>query len=214
MKDKEKIEKLKPFDSVSYGSIDLDRLVIYTTVTLHKLGLELSLENIIVGAFKLFPKKFSLVGYLEFPDATRVEKCLWRCKGKKRQWIGGKTPHGYIITDRTRIISDKIEAQLSNTELKKDQKTTSSRMRRKEGILKETTDSSAYSKYMSGKTELISEADFCYLLQGTLDSPRDTLRENFILLKKFAEELERGDVLTFLSWLEQRFKYFLNNISK
>lgn len=208
----EKMKKLKPFDPASYDSIDLDRLVIYTTVELEKLGIELSLENIIVGAFKLFPKKFSLFGYPEFPDATRVEKSLWRCKGKKRQWIGGKTPHGYLITDSTRTIGAQTEDELSNPALRK-QKITS-RMRRKEGILKEVTSSPAYKKYMSGKGESISEADFCYLLQGTLDSSRETLRENLVSLKKFTEELEREDVLKFLNWLEQRFKNFLNNKRK
>lgn len=203
------MKKVKPFDSTSYGSIDLDRLVIYTTVELEKLGIELSLENIIVGAFKLFPKKFSLVGYPEFPDATRVEKSLWRCKGNKRQWIGGKTPHGYLITDRTRIIATQTEDQLSNPALRKQK--IPSRMRRKESILKEVTSSPAYSKYMSGKGESISEADFCYLLQGTLDSSREALRENLVSLKKFTEELEREDVIKFLNWLEQRFKNFLNN---
>jgi hypothetical protein len=209
MTDKDKIKELKPFDAKSYNPIDLDRLVIYATVELEKLGVELSLENIIVGAFNLFPKKFSLSGYLEFPDATRVEKCLWRCKSKKRQWIGGKTPHGYLITDKTRLISVQTEAQLSNTVLKKEQKTPS-RLRRKEGILKETKDSPAYSKYVSGKAESISEADVCYLLQGTLDSPRELLRENFLSLKKFAKELECEDVLIFLNLLENRFSFLFN----
>ena len=213
MTDKEKIQQLEPFDYPSYEAIDLDRLVIYTTVKLQKIGVELSLENIIVGAFKLFPKKFSLSGYLEFPDATRVEKSLWRCKGEKRQWIDGKTAHGYLINNKTRIISSQTEAQLSNTELKKVKKTPS-RLRRKEGILKETIDSSAYLKYTNGKGESISEADLCYLLQGTLDSPRETLKENFILLKKFAEELHRKDVLIFLSYLEKRFHYFLYDSKK
>jgi len=213
MTDKDKIGKLEPFDPANYDSIDLDRLVLYTAVKLKELGIELSLENIIVGSFKLFPKKFSLEGYMEFPDATRVEKSLWRCKGKKRQWIGGKTPHGYLINDKTMNISTQIEAQLTNKALKKEQKTPS-RLRRKEGILKETKSSSAYSKYISGKKESISEADLCYLLQGTLDSSRETLRENFSLLTKFAEELHRKDILKFLDWLQKRFKYFMRDSSK
>lgn len=49
----EKMNGLKSFDPVRYDGIDLDRLVIYTVVVLEKLGIELSLENIIVGAFKL-----------------------------------------------------------------------------------------------------------------------------------------------------------------
>ena len=205
----EKMKRLKPFDPARYDGIDLDRLVIYTMVVLEKLGIELSLENIIVGAFKLFPKKFSLVGYYEFPDATRVEKALWRCKGNKRQWIGGKTPHGYLITDKTKTIAMQTEGQLSNPALRK-QKITS-RMRRKESILKEVTNSPAYKKYMSKNGESITEADFCYLLQCTLDSSRETLRENLVLLKKFTEELEREEILKFLNWLEQHFKNFLSN---
>jgi len=205
----EKIKKLKPFDPKYYDSIDLDRLVIFTTVELDKLKIELSLENIIVGAFKLFPKKFSLVGYPEFPDATRVEKCLWRCKGKKRLWIGGKTPHGYLITDKTRTIAAQTEDQLSEPALKKQRVT--SRMRRKEGILQEVTHSSAYEKYIDGKSENITEAEFCYLLQGTLDSSRETLKENLVSLKRVTEELDHKDALKFLHWLEQHFENFLNN---
>jgi len=210
MADKDKVMALNPVDPDKYDPIDLDRLVIYTTTELDKLGVELSLEHIIVGAFKLFPNRFSIPGYPEFPDATRVEKCLWRCKGKKRQWIAGKTPHGYAITDRTKSVSSETGVQLSNTTSKKDQKTPT-RLRRKEGILKETTDSSAYSKFIGGKRESISEADFCYLLQGTLDSPRNILKQNFATLKKFADELDRDDLSTFLNWLEERFKKFLNN---
>ena len=209
MTDKEKIQKLEPFDCPSYEAIDLDRLIIYTTVNLQEIGVELSLENIIVGAFKLFPKKFSLSGYIEFPDATRVEKCLWRCKGKKRQWIGGKTPHGYQVTEKAKIIATQTEAQLSNTALQKNQKT-ASRTRRKESILKETTDSPAYNKYISNQGDSISESDLCYLLQGTLDSSRQVLKENLTSLKKFAKELEREKVVKFLCWLEIHFKSFLN----
>ena len=206
---KEQIKKLKPLDSVGYESIDLDRLVIYTVVELEKLGIELSLENIIVGAFQLFPRRFSLIGYPEFPDSTRVEKSLWRCKGKKKQWIGGKTPHGYLITDRTRAIVKQTEAQLSNPLSTKQR--TSSKMRRKEAILKEVMSAPAYIKYMRGNGESISEAEFCHLLQGTLDSSKHILRENLSVLTKFAEELESEDVLKFLDWLEQRFEDYTNN---
>ena len=110
----DKIKELKSFDPASYEKVDIDKPVIFTTIALEKLGIELSLENIIVGAFKLFAMKFCLSGYPEFPDATRVEKSLWRCKGKKRQWIAGKTAHGYLVTDVTKLIATQTEAQLSN----------------------------------------------------------------------------------------------------
>ena len=68
----------------------------------------------------------------------------------------------------------------------------------------------AYLKYMHGNGESISEAEFCHLLQGTLDSSRNILRENLFVLTKFAEELESKDVIKFLDWLKQRFKDFTN----
>ena len=203
------IRKLKPFDPTRYDSIDLDSLVIVTIIELDKLRIELSIENIIVGAFKLFPKKFSLLGYPEFPEATRVEKSLWRSKGNKKQWRGGKTPNGYLITVRTRIIAEQTYNQLHKPNLKKPHIT--SRMRRKDIIMKMITNSPAYKKYIDEKKESITQADFCYLLQGTLDSSKDTLKQNLLSLNIFTEELKQQDLLQFLNWIEQQFKNFLEN---
>lgn len=213
MTDKEKIEKLKPFAAEKYENVDLDHLAVYAIGELKKVGADLSFENAVIATFKLFPKKFSLLGFTDYPDSLRVYTCLWRCStDKKKLWLGGKIRQGFVITDRTRKIIRQAENLLGGLSIKKTK--APSQTRRKELLLAEVEHSPAYSKYLSGKEESISEADFCYLLQGTLDSPRDLLRENFDLLKKFAEELERKDVVTFLSWLEQRFKDFLNNSSK
>jgi len=205
----ETMNRIKAFDPSTYENADLDSLVVYTAVVLEHLGVELSLENIIVGAFKLFPKRFSLLGYPEFPDATRVEKSLWRCKGKEKKWIDGKTRHGYLLNDKSEIIAKQTKDQLSGLALRKPRN--ASRMRRKDSLLKEIIDSPAYSKYISGEGESISQSEFCYLLQGTLDSSRETLKENLVSLKRLTEELQQGDILEFLNWLEQRFKNFLSN---
>ncbi len=201
-----RIIELNAFDPEVYESVDLDRLVVFTAIELSRLGIELCLENIIVGAFRLFPKKFSLVGYPEYPDATRVEKALWRCKGANRRWIGGKTPHGYLITERTRRIASETESELSKGPPSKLRRAPS-RGRRKESILKETTESSAYSKYSRGEGSTISEAEFCYLLQGTLDSTSETLRENLSSLLRFAEELTRPEITEFLKWLSKQGRF-------
>jgi hypothetical protein len=190
-----------------YESIDLDRLVMFAVAKLADMDLELSLENIIVATFKLFRKKFSLIGYPEFPDATRVEKCLWRCKGKKRGWLGGNTPHGYLLTDKGRLVADHAAALLSFSSGTKYK--TISQTRRKESIIAEVVSSPAYKKYLEGQKDKISEAELCYMLQGTLDSLKDTLRENLESLKIISEELQRKDVSEFLNLLEKRFSRFL-----
>jgi hypothetical protein len=204
MNTKETITTLVAVEHDKYQAVDLDRLVVYSMIKLAELGVELSLENIIVGAFRLFPKKFSLVGYMEYPDATRVEKALWRCKGKNRLWIGGKTTHGYVLTDRSRMIYRETEEQLDNPEIKEHKGPT--RKRRKEAILWETRNSSAYQKYKTGKVDSITDADICFMLQGTLDSSKETLASNFAAFRRLAEELQERDISEFLDWVEIRFQ--------
>jgi hypothetical protein len=207
MKDKEKLKELKPFTETKYKNIDLDHLIMHVIKELEKIKVNLSYENTVVAAFKIFPKKFSLPGFPEYPDSNRVDQCLWRCSGKTRQWLGGKARQGFNITSRSRVIF-KESADL--LEGRKSTKTRAiSQTRRKETILAETLDSSAYKKFLEGNGNLITEGELCFLLQGTLDSEKDTLKKNLDLLKMFADELERNEIITFLGWIESHFKGFL-----
>jgi hypothetical protein len=207
MSDKEKIESLKPLDPAKYENIDLDHLAIYAVSQLDNIGVDLSFENAAVAAYKLFPKKFSLLGYPEYPATKRVHDCLFRCTFKTKRWLGGKTAQGYVITDRSRIFIKEAEDLLSVPSAKKTKAT--SQTRRKEVLLAEVVVSPAYIKYVNKQGESISRSEFCYLLQGTLDSARQLLKENLLSLKKFSQELKRQDISEFLDWLEVHFKKWL-----
>src|SRR3972149_7388372 len=144
--DRDKIEKLEPFATGKYENVDLDHLVIYAIGWLEKISVELSFENAVVAIFKLFPGKFSLLGFPEYPDACRINKCLWRCTDKKKQWLGGKIRQGFIITERTRRIIKEAEDLLVDISNRKME--TTSQTRRKESILKDIIFSPAYLKYI------------------------------------------------------------------
>ena len=207
MTDKEKIQKLKPYDPAKYETIDLDHLALFAVSQLDEIGVDLSFENASVAAYKLFPKKFSLLGYPEYPATKRVHDCLFRCTFKTKKWLGGKTAQGYVITDRSRIFIKEAEILLSVPSSKKTK--APSQTRRKEALLAEIVTSPAYKKYVKKQGESISRSEFCYLLQGTLDSTRELLKDNLLSLKKFSQELEREDISEFLGWLEVRFKNWL-----
>lgn len=208
MTDKDKIEKLKSFDKAKYENVDLDHLIMYVMGQLEEIGADLSFENAVIAAFKLFPQKFSLLGFPSYPDSLRIYTCLWRCStDKKKQWLGGKIRQGFNITERSKFFIKEAEALLGGLSPKKIKAT--SQTRRKEFLMAEVETSPAYIKYTKGQSDSITKADFCFLLQGTLDSSRETLKDNFISLKKFTEELKREDVLMFLKWLEVRFRNFL-----
>ena len=208
LSDQDKIRQLKPFDEVRYRTVNLDYLVMYAVYHLKKLHADLSFENVVASAFALFPKKFSLLGFPEYPDSNRIGKCLWRFTSKARLWLGGKSRHGFFVTERSRHIIAKPDSLLSGQSVSKTG--TRSQTRRQESILMVVTSSPAYHKFCDGKQDTISESDFCYVLQGTLDTSKKTLKENLKTLIKFAEELKHPDVLRFAKWLEERFVRFLS----
>ena len=201
------LQGLKPFPPHLYEGSNLNWLVLYAVGMLEERRIDLSFEHVVVAAFTLFPKKFSLLGYPEHPDAKRVHDALWRCAYKNRQWLRGKTSQGFAFTERGRQ-----ELQLAKQALKRGslpQKKTFSQTRRFEKLLAEVRTAPAYAKYSKGTPDKVSEAECCHVLQGTLDSDRRVLADNLTKLKGMAAELGQKDVVVFMDWLESRFARFL-----
>ncbi len=100
----EKILKLEAVEAHKYEDIDLEHLIMYAVGQLEGIGVELSFENVVIASFKLFPEKFSLLGFPEYPDANRVVKRLWdfTSKKSKKPYLSGKIRQGFVITERGR----------------------------------------------------------------------------------------------------------------
>ena len=174
---KARVANLTEIPEKKYATVDLDHLVMYAVGVLGSLGVDLSFENIVVAAFRLFPNKFSLLGYSSYPDAKRVHKCLRRCTYKTRQWLGGKERQGFAITERSEQVIAKSRCMIEVAGLVPGR--AHSATRRKERLLSEVESSLAYVKILKGESDSVSEGDFCFLLQGTLDSSGQTLRATF-----------------------------------
>ncbi len=207
MTDKQKLLKLSQLDQKTYQNVSLDHLIMYAISVLNEKGINLSYENIVVAAFQLFPKKFQLLGFPEYPDGKRVHDCLFHCTFKTKQWLGGKTRQGFIITDRSKIYISEAENLLFGGSQQRSKG--KSQTRRKEFVLAEVEQSSAYHKYINKLSDSITEAELCFLLQGTLDTPKKILQDNLRTLKDFALEAQNEDVASFLIWVENKFRYYL-----
>lgn len=201
------LNALKPYPSQLYQGMNLNWLVLVAVATVEESGIPLSFEHVVVAAFKLFPKKFSLLGYPEHPDAKRVHDALWRCAYKNREWLIGKTSQGFSFTQRGRqeLETARISLKAESSLVKK----TYSQTRRFEKLLGEVQASPAYAKYNRDERDRVNDSECCHVLQGTLDSDRRVLRDNLTKLKQIAADLEQKDIVTFLRWLEQRFGRFL-----
>ena len=201
------LEELKPFPPHLYEGTNLNWLVLYAVGMLEERRIDLSFEHVVVAAFRLFPKKFSLLGYPKHPDAKRVHDALWRCAYKNRQWLLGKTSQGFAFTERGRKELEMAKQALKRGSLP--QKKTFSQTRRFEKLLAEVRAAPAYAKYSQATPDKVSEAECCHVLQGTLDSDRRVLADNLTKLKGMATELDQKDIVVFMDWLESRFARFL-----
>jgi len=205
--DRYKIDKLNAVPEERYSSIALDYLVMYVVGQLDKVGADLSYENIVAASFRSFPKRFSLIGFSEYPDAKRVHDCLFRCTIKPKFWLGGKTNRGFSLNENSSEVIAKAEALIAGEpqpRLKSGRK-----QRRKEMIASEIEASAAFSKYKQGHEDQISESDIAFLLGGTLDSSRSLLRDNMEHAIAYTRELSRDDLVAFLDAMAQRFRSFL-----
>jgi hypothetical protein len=200
-------EDYSALSEAAYRQIDLDRLVMVAVSQLRDAGLELSYENAVVAAFRLFPAKFGLIGYPTYPDAKRVHDALWHCSYKSKRWLSGKTRLGFAITEVGEATIADAKRLLSGD--RRARQPAFSQTRRKETILAEVLASDAYAKFVVDAIDDISEAELCYVLQGTLDSPKNLLVSNLNGLRRMAVELDKASVTQFLEVMSKRFSGLL-----
>jgi hypothetical protein len=205
-------EKLKDLESAEperYAKMGLDDLVLIAMVELEKRGIELSYENIYRTTFILYSKSFGLVGSEFVPDISRIKSCIWHLRSSKHKWITGRGAQCFSLTDKARdrvtMLHEQLKTGFVSTSIRK-----KSKLRRLEGLVSEVLDSPAFKKFKDKKQDSISEADLCYVLQGTTSTPRSTLLANLCSLKSIAKETGEKEISSFLDWLEARFTPYLD----
>ena len=107
MKNKQNFwNELKPFSSEKYSGISLAELVTVGILKLNQSKLETNFENITVILHKLFPDKFSLTYFPEYPDTIRVDITI-RVHCKERGLVKGNRPKGFVLTGQGQILAEK-----------------------------------------------------------------------------------------------------------
>ena len=90
-----KIDKLTMFEENKYSEIGMNELVVYTLFRLSEESRTITREELVLGAFKLFPKKFSLKGHNDWPDSAVIDKRWLDCRHK--EYLSGTNTEGLSI---------------------------------------------------------------------------------------------------------------------
>ncbi len=212
---KKEVLKLKPISPKGYENLDLDRLVVYGLFMLEKKEIPLYADFICVGLFRLFPKKFSLANFSQYPDMFRTNNALRRTTGalsdqNKKRWVNGSPENGFSLTDFGREIANQVAQLIENPQLQKDQKkknNTKSRGRSSINDVQETKGTEAFKKWRNG--EDINSYEFFAFLKATPYTPKKLLAEHLKQLNISATMAKDKEVQAFLLLLDEKFKTLL-----
>ena len=207
------------FDPGLYAQITLNDLVVYSSYYLDRQGLEITSEDLISACFLLFPRKFSLQKYPQWPDSAVVSRRWSDCK--RKGYLRGNAVSGFQITARGLKRAEKVEKLLGKVEktrlrLPKAQAHKSAiptqtihpeLKTRARKYIRSIEGSEAYRRYR--KKLSLNEFDFRSLLLCTMESPQTTLARNLGQFKEYVRIYDRSDLVTFLEFCEGKFSHLL-----
>ncbi len=205
------IQAFKPIEFEKYVNIGLDHLLMYVVSSLEAIGADLSYENITMGAFRLFPKKFGLTSYPDFPDGKRAHDSIFHCFYKSKGWLTGKTSHGYSISPKGRQAIKEAEFRIKG---RSSSRKAPSKTRRKEALIEDLKNSIAFNKASKGEISEITESEFCNMLQVTLDAPPAIRNANFDALLIYSDEIGDIEANKILAAIEAQFKNYMKWVER
>jgi hypothetical protein len=202
MNTKKVLAGLKRFPSTNYDDFDLDRLVVYALSVLEENKISLYFDYIAVALFKLFPRKFSMANFRQYPDTNRISKALRRLTDQARKnWATGNIENGFYLTDLGREMAKQVSNSLRNPVQKKDRKPIVI------GI-KEIRTSEAFKKWFSNGE--VNNHEFFSFLKAAPYTPKKLLAEHLKKLGVSATTTKDKEVKEFLAWLEKKFNNLIS----
>jgi hypothetical protein len=212
------------FDPTHYTKVVLNDLVVYSVYYLHKQGLEIASEDIVLACFTLFPQRFSLKKYPQYPDSGIVSRRWGECK--RKGYLRGNAVKGFQITARGTKRADKVEKLLGRplrpvraAKPKVDESAVPEReavhpelKRHARKYVRSIETSDAYKHFKKGAP--LNEFDFRSMLLCTMESPPTTLARNLNQFKEYVNIHDRKDLLSFLEFCESKFSSLLGTKKK
>ena len=183
-------KNLKAYKPEKYSTdFTLDKLVTVGLLKLEEGKLVKSFDNVVVILHKLFPEKFSLITYPEYPDSIRVDNTLRLDAKKHSNYLTGNRVHGYELTSLGKITAEDTLIQLDSKNSKIVKQRTDTQRNRATRAIGGVGNSDAFKKFSTKQFREIDRFDICSFLHGTLETDDEKLLSNLKVLKRFAKDI-------------------------
>jgi len=203
------VESFDAYAESTYAHIDLTGLAAFAIKRLQELQIPTTFENLVVALFRLFPGKFSLAGFDNYPDAARVGRSLLQLGPKYRNWARGSVQKGFVLTEsgvnKAAHVSKMLVSGAAPSEAQAKQRPTLPRTMDLTKEMKSIERSSLFQKWKAGHIGEAEAIEFFDLLGAYAYTPAPALKGRVRLLENVAKELGREDILEFLRSAQQQF---------
>lgn len=189
----------RAFPEEVYENIDLDSLVTYAVWSIEQKGEACTFERLVEECYTLFPKKFSLFGYPQWPDAARINKSWLRCRTDKGL-IRGTVKTGFRLTPigESSVVSTAENLQGTKT-LPRRRRTQKSRSIA-EAMLARVHSHHLFRRYLEdGGDFKLTRDELRHLLMTTGMARNDVVLANLQKLRGAAEKAKDHQVLDFIA---------------
>jgi hypothetical protein len=204
-----KVNELKMFEESKYSDIGMNELIVYTTFKLSKEKGTITREELVLGAFKLFPKKFSLKGHDNWPDSAVIDKRWLDCRHK--EYLSGTNTEGLSILPKgielVQLTEKKLKISSNQNKYRKDNRTRSGKI----STIMQNSD--GYKKFLKNNNiDEINEFDLREILHCTMDSTQEILNQSYIELSQHLKASNENEMLVFLENIKKKYiSLFISN---
>ena len=204
---------LKPYKLELYQGEALAKLTTVGILKLHNAEIDANFENITVILYKLFPEKYSLVGFPEFPDTLRVNRAMTSHCITAGYIDGTLKRNSYFLTPKGRIVAedllDQIESGTTSQRKRSDLK--QSKYIR---LVKGVSDTTGFEKFSAKHLKEIKKFDVCESLHCTIDADEEHIKRNLEMLVLHASNTKKisnftvisESVLEYLQYIESNWE--------
>ena len=204
-----KVNELKMFEESKYSDIGMNELIVYTTFKLSKEKGTITREELVLGAFKLFPKKFSLKGHDNWPDSAVIDKRWLDCRHK--EYLSGTNTEGLSILPKgielVQLTEKKLKISSNQNKYRKDNRTRSGKI----STIMQNSD--GYKKFLKNNNiDEINEFDLREILHCTMDSTQEILSQSYVELSQHLKASNENEMLVFLENIKKKYiSLFISN---
>ena len=221
---KKDLLKLLPFEKKLYENLALTSLTAYSIFWLNEWNIPTSIENISIVSSRLFPKKFAMVGWPEFPDVNRTNRSVLQMRPKYRNLAYSASDKGVFLNENGLIEANSLIKKFGvpkfseNNNIKVahinyEQVERGKRRARSihpEDAIKKVKSSRLFNLYLDRMLET-AEAIHLIGMLGVYDhTPSKEKKRKLKELIDFAREIDDKEVCLFLIQTQEKFNNYLN----